>query len=271
MPVTGARGFSLVDLLISVVLLGLLATLSVRMLLGLGRILRAGQERAGIETGLDVALGYLGSELVDAGPGDLQQVAPDSLGYRAPRLTGFTCRITPTEIQVGSDRLFQLRLPQAGRDSVLLYLGRRSARGLPSDWLALPLLGVSPSSCAGRPALTLMTTIDSAVLGRAILPAMAPVRTFEVMQVRLYRSLGSWWFGARSISAGEGIQPLAGPFDTTGGRFEFRDSAGALTNQPQTVRGIRASLGGQAIGWTSPSVPQAVSGSLRLAPANLRP
>jgi hypothetical protein len=41
-------------------------------------------------------------------------------------------------------------------------------------------------------------------------PVGTPVITWEIMQVRLYRS-STWQLGARSLSAGETTQPVAGP------------------------------------------------------------
>jgi hypothetical protein len=46
------------------------------------------------------------------------------------------------------------------------------------------------------------------------------------MQIKLYQSQGNYWLGARSVSAGEVIQPVLGPLDNNGLSFAFRDSAG---------------------------------------------
>lgn len=271
MPVNPRRGFTLADLLVGIVLLGLVATLCARMVLSFCRQLRAEQERAGVETGFDVAMEFLGAELADVAPGDLRQVGSDSLVYRASRSTGIACRVSSTAIDVLRERLFETRLPQPGRDSLLLYMGREGTRDGVDDWVVLPLLGVGSGSCGGRPSLRLATLIDTSVIRIAALPPLNPIRSFEVMQARLYRSLGTWWLGARSVSAGEGIQPLAGPFEPNSVMFGYRDSSGLSTGLPESVRSIQANLTGSAIGWNGRPSPQVFRGGILLTPANLRP
>jgi hypothetical protein len=67
-----------------------------------------------------------------------------------------------------------------------------------------------------------------------------PVRIYEIMELRAYQSGGQWWLGARSVSSGEAIQPLAGPLAGRDGfRLEYLNQFGAATNDPTAVSGIR--------------------------------
>jgi hypothetical protein len=62
------------------------------------------------------------------------------------------------------------------------------------------------------------------------------------MQAKLYRSQGAWWLGARSESAGEVIQPVAGPLAPAGLRLVYRDSLGLPTSAAGGVREIELRL-----------------------------
>jgi hypothetical protein len=55
------------------------------------------------------------------------------------------------------------------------------------------------------------------------------------MQLRLYLSLGQWWLGARSESAGEGVQPLAGPLEERGLELRYLDQRGGEVSEPGLV------------------------------------
>jgi hypothetical protein len=62
------------------------------------------------------------------------------------------------------------------------------------------------------------------------------------MQIRLYQSGGEYWLGARSVSAGETIQPLIGPLTSRGLALSYRDSAGATTTVAGNIRSIGITL-----------------------------
>ena len=86
--------------------------------------------------------------------------------------------------------------------------------------------------------------------------AGVPLRVFEVMELRFYPSGGSWWLGARSVSAGENIQPVAGPFGSDGFLLELLDADGTATVDPTQARLVRARLAtesgdGQALGGST--------------------
>jgi hypothetical protein len=63
----------------------------------------------------------------------------------------------------------------------------------------------------------------------------APLLVSEIMEIRAYESGGNWWIGARSVSAGETIQPSHGPIAADGLRVVALDSAGVTTLTPGLV------------------------------------
>lgn len=264
------KGFALAELLTSLILLGVLGTVVVRTLLSVGRAVRGQLERAGVESAFDLGTDYLGVELAGVAAGDLTGISRESVTYRVVRMVGLACLVADSEIRVLQERLSATRVPQPGRDSLLLYSGSDSIGAADRGWVSLPLAGVTRSTCGTRPALSLATSLDSGVVDLSSLPMLVPVRTFEVMEARFYPSLGASWLGARSVTSGETVQPLAGPFESAGTGFEFLDAAGAETTLPAAVRTIRFTLAGRAVGWDGTRGAHSWNAATAIVPENLR-
>lgn len=271
MPVSRRAGVTLPELMIGLVLFGLVGTLLARQALGAERVAREEEARVRLHAALDGGLAFLSADLGDLGPGDLAMVAAESLRYRATRGHGLTCQLSATEVRVAGPNLGGARAPQPGRDSLLLPLRADDPQAGDTGWLALPLLAVQPTTCGGSPAVALLTGIDTLVHPLSGLPGRLPVRVFEVMQARLYASAGSIWLGARSVSAGEVIQPIAGPFELPASRFAPRDSSGNPTASAAATRSIGVILSGQRVRWHGGGGVVAESAYVQLTPANLGP
>ena len=266
LPVTdGARGMTLPEVLVGLVLFGLAGAAGTTMLLRAMRFLSVERSRVALETASDGSLGFLGVDLAELAPGDLFSAAPDAIVYRAVRLDGHACVVSAGEVRVGQPRLRAARVPQAGRDSLLLLSQTDSG----PIWVVSGISSVSVSSCGAVPAIRL--TGDSAVLAGAASGASgaARVKTFEVMEARFYTSGGQRWLGARSVSAGEAIQPLAGPFEAGSG-FQLFDSSGGPASVT-SVRSLRALLEARRPAWNrSPSALLDTTWMI-LSPRNLSP
>lgn len=221
------RGWTLVESLVALVLLATLGTALTRLVLVQGRLAARFATRAMALESVTQANDWLAAELESGGSiggsSDLLAVAGDSLVYRAWRGAGLACGVGPGEVRVLRERFTSWRAPQPGRDSLALLLPGDSAH--PDTWLRLPVLGSSASNCGGRPAIAMAIGTMPAVT----VTSLAPVRVYEVALVKLYRSLGEWWLGARSVSGGEGLQPVTGPYRAGGVHFSYRNRDGALT------------------------------------------
>jgi hypothetical protein len=275
MPLTRRDGFTLAEVMSALVLSGMIGLMLIRLSLSLQRVAHAIQEGTRLQLAFDGGLGFLAEELAQAGHGsageDLVRVAPDSMSYRGIRGVGIACRVDANGVVIGLDRLQSVRSPQPGRDSLLLYVGVDSLNAVHDGWLALPLIGVGSASCAGSPAIRLLTAIDTVQTPLASLAVFPPVRIFEVMQARLYPSLGAWWLGARSESAGETIQPLAGPFSASGSPFNYLDSLQQPAMIPSAVEGVRIDLVGRWSGWSGGVPMRSDSAQRLLSTRNLFP
>jgi type II secretory pathway pseudopilin PulG len=236
------RGASLPELLVALVLLGLLGAALTRSLMMQRRAVNSALEREAGSRTIAQASTWLISEFLELGRGDsatdLVALAAESLSYRAYRSAGLACLVAADEVLIRRDRQSSWRSPQPGRDSLLLFIAPDSAP-MRGRWRAYPITGVGTSVCEGVPAIRLGTVI-APVVGAPV--AQVPVRTFETMQVRFYRSLGQWWLGGRSESGGEGLQPVTGPLAAGGLQLTYLDSAGNPTGVPAAVRAIRLLL-----------------------------
>lgn len=232
---------------VGLVLLALVSGIALRLLLRQHWTADAQGQRAGLQANLRAAAIYLENEIRELGgsPGDpdILVFAPESLTYRAMRGSGVSCAISPTWVSVKTADLYGYRAPQPGRDSLLLFRDTDPLISTDDSWLHLPLVAVSAGSCGGSPALVLGTVIDTTVHPLSAFPPLAPFRSFEIMQAKLYQS-GDYWLGARSVSALEIIQPLAGPFTPQGLTLEYLDSLGAPAVAADAIRAVDLTLRG---------------------------
>ena len=170
---------------------------------------------------------------LDPGEGDLVTASPDRMTYRAVRGAGIGCGAATDGIVVRTGTWRSLRLPAPGRDSLLLLEAG-------ATWRTLPLAGpIRSATCPdGSPGLVFPTTAP--VPG----DSTPVVRTFEVMELRHYLSGTDAWLGLRSVSSGEVIQPVSGPFRSSAAPFSYLDASGAATSDLRLVRRVRAAFHG---------------------------
>lgn len=267
---TPRAGHTLVELVLALLFLGLLGAALARATIALTRSVRSGVAASAVHQALEGGIAFLASELGDAGrdslANDLLVLGVDSVTYRAIRGASLACALAPGDVWLRQDGANWPRLPQPGRDSLLLFLGPAA----PGGWVAVPVMTVGASTCGVRPALRLGTRFDTAQVSLAAAPALAPALVFEVMQARLYSSSGQWWLGARSVSGGEIIQPLAGPLDPGGLSLQWWDSLGASTSQPSQARTVALGLASTWAGWPSAGA-RAESAAIFLAPRGMAP
>jgi hypothetical protein len=223
------------------------------LLLTTQRMSVAQTERVGLQANVRAAAWVASGELHElaALPGgttaqnDVLAAGPTGVTYRAMRGIGFLCQspVGPSEVRLWSSSYSGYRGPSAGRDSALVFVEGDSATEADDTWLPVTITGVAVGNVCPGAGITLMTDNHPELVGLAL---NTPVRIYEIMELRLYQSGGKSWLGAQSLSAGEVVQPMVGPFlDGTGFTLEYRDAAGSVTSDPVAIRSI--SLGVRAI------------------------
>lgn len=227
----GARGWALAEAAVAMILTAIVAAAALGGLVGLQRRAAGEAERVAMASSLRTAAQVLHAELgsLDPAEGDLLTATPAWMTYRVVRGAGIGCGPAPDGIVVRTGTWRSLRLPAPGRDSLLVLEAGTS-------WRILALAGpVRSATCPdGSPGLAFPTTPPPPG------DSLTVVRTFEIMELRHYVSGTDAWLGLRSISAGEVIQPVSGPFRASPAPFSYFDVAGAATSDPNRVRQVRA-------------------------------
>ena len=251
------RGLSLVELIIALLLLGVVATGTVRIITGSMRSFRRQAARSQIQASLRTAVAIVASELRELGSGgDLIEIAPASITYRAMRKTAFLCR-TPdprqSEITLWRTPAYGLRQLEAGRDSILIFAENDPRIAGDNTWLSAAVVAVVGGDfCPGRLAGFRVRLSGISQGSLAGVDNGAPVRGFQVTQLLLYHdSRRVYWLGWKEWRLGSGwsiTQPVLGPLAPAGLRFDYLDSSGRATDSPSRTAVITLKLVAQSSG-----------------------
>jgi len=238
-------GFSLTELLIAMIIFLAVSAMMYASLQLTQRTSRAQTERSALQGNLRTAIQVLTSELKQlqvnpaAGSSDILAMSDSNVVFRSMRASGITCSVSPTSVVLrNSGGLLSLgRQIIAGRDSLLLFADRDTLNVGDDWWVALPITATPAVAACPDGSAGLVLVTSGVPVPDVLVPG--PVRTFEVMQLATTRSGGQNWLGARSVSAGQALQPFLGPVDsTTGVRFAYLDAVGSVTAAPSAVRQI---------------------------------
>jgi Tfp pilus assembly protein PilW len=262
-------GFTLLETMVATAMSLMVSGAVYQLLLTTQRLARAQTEHLALQSSVRNAVLVVLNELRELstaqGQGrernDLLSGTATGMTYRATRGVGLICQpATSSQIRLARNGFVAARDPQPERDSAYVFVEGDANIDQDDIWQPVAITAVSNlASCAGtvEPGLTLTVSPSSSLVG---LSAGTPVRIYEVMELRLYRSEGKSWLGMRSVSAGEAIQPLAGPLSNDGFRLVYRDRAGRATEDLTAVSSIGIAVHG--IGESQPSLNGATSDSL---------
>ena len=269
------RGFTLVELLLALVLMGLVTASIFSLLTNTQRLTRAQGERTSLQSTVRTGAIVVPSELrqLNVVPGgtvvqnDIIDMGSDKITYRAMRGIGFLCQAATTgEVRVWASSWSGYRDPVAIRDGAYVFIENNPNKDSDDIWLPIAIIGVTSGNvCPGGKA-GLKLTVSPLVPGLTAAALETPVRTYEVMELKLYEQNGDSWLGARSVSAGEAnVQPMLGPLRKGNGLvLEYFNAAGAVTGSKDQVRSLRVTIRGlsdQAV-TTGTGSPKVVGDSL---------
>lgn len=247
-----ARGFTILELLVALVLLGLVSTAIYRVLVNNQRLYMAQTQRIDLSQNIRAANSILSAEFreLDAFDGDIGAMTATSLDIRAMRWLSFVC--VPPVLDgnpngrqmiirgnaVGTPMFFGSRYINETRDSLLIYLdGNQASRT--DDYFVPARLAATPGNqqCPAVGAIPAQPgtriLFDGTFLAGSNLPGAitmgAPVRGFERVRYALYQPAGdtSWYIGFQP--AGQTMQPLVGPVLANGLTFQYFNAAGVAT------------------------------------------
>ena len=247
-------GFTLVEIVVALALALIVIGAIHRLLVATQRLSRAQAAQMDLQSNVRASALVIANELrelngVDMGSADqtdVLSITGSGMMYRAARGIGFLCEAPVAgRLRIARNSFSGYRDPQPSRDGAYLYVGEIPDAGVADSWIPLPIAGVATNtSCPGMggPAISITTSSSAAIAG---VPVGTPLRIYETMELRLYQSEGQWWLGARSVGAGEAIQPVAGPFAGSDGlRLEYLNRAGVPTADPAAIKSVIVTVHG---------------------------
>ena len=144
------RGFTLVELLIGLVLLGIVSTTIYRVLTTNQRLSRAQTEQVSLQSSVRVGALAVANELREiginaSGGTDIIAMGANGITYRAMRSSGMACAASLTNVTIRNtaNTFFSTRSIVAGQDAMLLFVEGDSTIGTDDTWAILPITNVA--------------------------------------------------------------------------------------------------------------------------------
>jgi len=248
-------GFTLVELLMGLIIMGLVASVIARVFISQQRLTVAQVEQASMQANVRTGTLILANELRELGTGltsgtDIKSFTATTLRYRAMRNLALACWVTSTTVRIRTTPQFGARPIIAVQDSMLVFVEGDPSTSTDDRWASLRISSVTPGSTCpsdGAPAITLGTSVNTVTYPVASFLVDAPVRTFEIMELAPVLAGGHNWLGAHSLTkpGGEPLTPVAGPITIAGLSFIYLDANGNGTGTRSNIRSIRIVLRGQ--------------------------
>jgi prepilin-type N-terminal cleavage/methylation domain-containing protein len=250
------RGFTIVELLVVLLLLGLVTGSLYALLNNTQRVSRAQSERIDMQSNMRLGALFLPAELREVGydtsavagtvTPDILGMGQDSIAFRAVRASGVICNVSGGRVVI--DTAFNYAQLTAPAANMTLDVFAERADTLVSDdsWETYTITNVTSGTCSGSYMYGARSGIRidaTGVPAAGVLVLGSPFRVLESVVYRIYSSGGQYWLGTRSITAGGSIQPILGPlFSDSGFQVTYLDKAGAVTTTPNNVRTLQIKL-----------------------------
>jgi prepilin-type N-terminal cleavage/methylation domain-containing protein len=262
------HGFTMIELLIVMVVMGVVTAALVRGLNNASRVSQAQAQKSDMQSNLRAGAGFLPAEFReianDASSSDLLAVSKDSVTYNAMRNFGLACNVSSNTITVRNSSMFGVS-GLASYTKILLYQEQEDTMTTDDTWRAFTYNNPTNTTCPDGAAATRLSLLGGATVNTDSIQLDAPVRTYEKVTVKVYQSDGQWWLGMSTDD--NAIQPVLGPLSAADSTFGFRTGAGAATTTLSQVRVIEATLHGQttnAISKSGYDTRQLATDSIRL-------
>jgi prepilin-type N-terminal cleavage/methylation domain-containing protein len=257
------RGFTLTEIMIAMTLMLIVGGAAFKLLVTTQRLSRSQAEQAGLQSNVRMGSLVVLNDLRElntvvggaADKNDILTIAANDITYRGMRGFGLICQApTATQIRITRSSFSGFRDPQATRDAFYVFIDGDPDTEADDTWLPVAITGVATgTACPGALADITLTTPNTA--GLVGIPVGTPIHIYEVMELKLHVADGKSWLGARSISAGEAIQPVLGPLvDGNGFQLEYLDAVGAITADRTAIKSIRITIRGISDGAVNPGI-----------------
>lgn len=258
MPVLKTRGFTLVELMVGLLLLGIISVGIYRVLVKNQQLYVTQSQKIDVQQNLRAGSAILPAELreIDAADGDLIGMGSDSVTIRAFRVFSIVCTppvlggaLSGLVLNVRQALTFGVRNFKSG-DSILVYYEGDSTKRADDTWArgvitSGPATSTCPTDLNASYLMTITLASGSWSNTAGSMLKGAPVRAFETITYRNSQaSDGNYYLSYRNSS---GLTPLVGPLTSTGLAFAYYDSTGAVTAVAANVKRIRIAVKYQSL------------------------
>jgi prepilin-type N-terminal cleavage/methylation domain-containing protein len=251
MPLLGRRAFTLVELLVALVLLGVVSAGVYKVLLTNQRLYHSQTQRIDVQQNLRAAATIFSAEFreLDAVDGDIKAMSGNSITIRAMRQVAFICdppvlgATLNVDLTVRAEPMYGSRIFNPTSDSLLLFYDGDPSTRMDDAWHLAKLNAVVNQNCTdGKPGWKLSATLAAVPANLAGgVTVGSPVRGFETVSYAAYLSSDSKWYVG--LKTANGTQPLIGPIiGSTGLGFTYYKVDGTTTAVPALVARIRVTV-----------------------------
>ncbi|MFL5638156.1 MAG: PilW family protein [Gemmatimonadaceae bacterium] len=242
------RGFSLIELIVSLVIGMVVLTAVVQMMLVQGRGYRKQREVIdGRETARDAAA-LLAWDLRQSGMGSspLMTMSSNSIALRSPRSIGTVCAKHPLLARYGLWKSGGNFLATADDSALVYQLGRDKWTPLKVIAVGTPVaMGVPTCAWPGaRPPDIVVEFAVGSKTDTSYIKVGAPFRGYRRVEYAEYQLNNRWWLG-RKVGAATTYEQLTGPLTSpalNGLKFAYYDTLGVATANPAAVGSVAFTL-----------------------------
>ena len=267
-----ARGFTVVELMVALLMLGITLTAVVQAFASHQRTFSAQAQRIGVQQNLRTGLAVLPAELraLNAREGDILKMSDSSITIRALRQLAILCQVpvlggASVTLTVRQRPIYGVpdttKVFDNTKDGVyVFYEGDESVR-TDDAWVLGKITSapVNSAKCSdGKAAYSFTTTLTFGALPAVTgaIASGAPVRGYRQTTYGVFQYTdGRWYVGVKDSSAA--MTPLIGPLLGKGLKFTYYDANNVVTTDSSKVARIGISL----VAQTTTVVRQANMGS----------
>lgn len=262
MSAVARRGFTLIELMLALVILGIVSAGIYRVLVTNQRTYLAQTQRIDLQQNIRAAATILPAEFreMNAADSDIVSMATSSITFRAMRQLGFLCVTPPLGGGIGQITLTVRKSPMFGSkqtfaagDSLLVFYEGNQASRSDDSWLRGEVKTANNGGCPdpnGTPPAWVLGLQAQWIAGGQFNVAGAitngsPIRRFVPVTYSLWQSpTDNAYYLAQT--AGGSTQPLVGPLSGADGlTFNYFDAAGNVTANRVQVAQIQIIVRGR--------------------------
>ena len=246
-------GFTLIELMISLIIAGAILTAAYRILAGNQRFYRAQTQITEVQQNIRAVIQLLPGDLreLSSDGGDIFSMASDSIELRSMRGFGIVCDAPSAvtgQFTLRNSELFTYATPSATRSRVFVFRDGDPQIASDDSWIRGNVVTVGNANCTdGTPGTQLTVLISGGNTQLSGVTTGSPVRIYERAVYKFYDTGNGWYLGIRNYVNGayQAISPVAGPLRATDGlQFLYYDDTGAITADEDEVVAIELRVRG---------------------------